>query len=167
MKVFSIKNLVRELRGRGRGIVLVGGTFDLIHPDHIEFLEKSKKLGKILVVCITKDREVRERKGPTRPIYDEKSRAKIVSALCVVDYVFVSKYSAYDKRTIELIKPDIVTFSLDGGRANHRQGYRKSIEKLSPGIKVKYVNTTGKFSTTKTIGMIVKKNHPTLETASL
>ena len=36
-------------------IVLVGGCFDVLHPAHVIFLEKAKKMGDFLVVILESD----------------------------------------------------------------------------------------------------------------
>ena len=157
MKIVSLRVLLKKLKNKKKGVVLVSGTFDLLHPGHIEFLEKSKKFGDILVVCLTSNKNVQKRKGLLRPIYAEKVRASIVSALKPVDYVIISRYSAYDKKILDLIRPNIVVFSLEGGRCMYRKNYKEKIEKYSPHLKVRYVNTTSVFSTTKTINKIINR----------
>ena len=70
-------------------IVLTGGGFDLIHCGHLDFLEASKRLGDVLVVALANDKELRIRKGTSRPIIAESLRARLVDALKPVDYTLV------------------------------------------------------------------------------
>ena len=42
--------------------VLVFGTFDIIHPGHVFFLNQAKKLGDFLCVVVSRDETVNELK---------------------------------------------------------------------------------------------------------
>lgn len=93
-------------------IVLVGGVFDLLHPGHIKFLERSKSLGDILVVAVSSDKRVRERKGLNRPIQRQADRLRVVDAIKYVDYTLIApsaivrgKYPTV--RVVEALRPDI------------------------------------------------------------
>lgn len=154
-KITTPKQLIKEMRGKKGEVVLVGGTFDILHLGHIEFLEKSKKLGETLIVGITSDKNVRDRKSNNRPIFTQYERAKVVSALRAVDYIFISDASAYDDKIIRLLKPDIVVFSFEGGGKLYRKKYKTKIEKRFSATKVKFVDTKN-FSTTKIIEHLSK-----------
>lgn len=149
-KITTLKYLVKEVCRKKKRTVLVGGTFDILHLDHIKFLEKSKKLGEILVVGITSDKNVRRRKGNHRPIFMQSERAKVISAIRAVDYVFISDTSAYDNKIIRVLRPDILVFSFEGGKGLYRKKYKARIEKSCPDTEVRFVDT-GTFSTTKII----------------
>jgi D-glycero-beta-D-manno-heptose 1-phosphate adenylyltransferase len=73
----------------GRRVVFTNGCFDLLHPGHIETLEKARSLGDALVVGVNSDRSVREMKGAGRPIMPERERAEILAALECVDGVVI------------------------------------------------------------------------------
>ncbi len=62
--------------------VLATGTFDLLHPGHLLYLERSKKLGDELVVIVARDVNVKHK---PKPIVPEDQRLKMVQALKVVD----------------------------------------------------------------------------------
>ena len=64
------------------------GVFDLLHIGHIYYLEEAKKNGEILIVSLTFDKFVN--KGPSRPVFDEHQRAKMLASLNFVDYVVIS-----------------------------------------------------------------------------
>ena len=90
--------------------VLATGVFDLIHPGHILFLEKAKKIGgknSKLIVVIARDSNVLKFKG-VKPIFNEKIRKRIVSSLKPVDF---KKFSI--EKIIKKIKPDIIVFGYD------------------------------------------------------
>lgn len=127
-------------------IVLVGGCFDILHPGHVIFLEKAKKLGDKLIVLLESDQKVKILKGPNRPIHTQIDRAKVLSALKCVDQVislpFMSEQAQYDK-LIAKIKPDIIA-STKGNLDNH---HKQRSAKLT-GAKFKQVcDVIKKYST--------------------
>ena len=65
--------------------VFVNGTFDLLHPGHIALLNHAKSLGDYVVVGIDTDDRVKEKKGSTRPIYNQEDRGLMLIALSAVD----------------------------------------------------------------------------------
>jgi cytidyltransferase-like protein len=87
-------------------IVAVSGYFNPLHVGHLEMIEKAKKLGDKLVVIVNNDFQVKL-KGRV-PFMSLKDRVKIISALRLVDKVFV----AIDRdktvcKSLMKIKPDI------------------------------------------------------------
>ena len=84
----AILRFAREKRN-GRRVVFTNGCFDLLHPGHIETLEKARNLGDALVVGVNSDRSVREMKGAGRPIVPERERAEVLAALECVDAVLI------------------------------------------------------------------------------
>jgi cytidyltransferase-like protein len=95
---------VAELRRRGKRIVHCHGTFDLIHPGHLFHFEESKSKGDILVVTVTAGQYVK--KGPGRPFFNDRLRAKFLAGLSCVDLVAVVPFPAA-KEAIEAVRPDI------------------------------------------------------------
>ena len=88
-KLNELKKILDRLKKEGKKIVFTNGCFDLIHPGHIKVLKEAKRKGDILVVGLNSDKSVRKIKGPQRPILDEKTRARVVSALEDVDFVVI------------------------------------------------------------------------------
>lgn len=76
------------LAGR-EDVVFTNGCFDILHPGHVDYLQRARALGACLVVGLNSDASVRRLKGPTRPVNDESSRALVLSALACVDFVVV------------------------------------------------------------------------------
>ena len=68
-------------------IVLVNGCFDLLHPGHLMKLQAAAELGRLLVVSIDPDEDVRRLKGPGRPLMKWADRALMVASLPDVDAV--------------------------------------------------------------------------------
>ena len=91
-------------RAAGKDVVLAHGVFDILHIGHKRHLETGKLNGDILIVTLTADDYVN--KGPGRPIFPEKLRAEMLSALDVVDYVGISP-SPGGELVIEKIRPSV------------------------------------------------------------
>lgn len=97
---------LEKLKSEGKRIVATGGCFDLIHAGHVEYLEKAKELGDVLVVFLNSDESVKKVKGSNRPIVDEENRAIVVAGLEAVDYVCI--FSELNPcNVIAAVKPDI------------------------------------------------------------
>lgn len=69
--------------------VLVTGVFDLLHQEHLNFLQKAKLLGDQLVVGIESDRRVKQMKGQARPILSQGRRRSNLEALRIADQVVI------------------------------------------------------------------------------
>lgn len=65
---------------------MVFGTFDLLHPGHLNFLVQARKLGEKLIVSVARDINVFRVKGQ-HPYHSERQRAKNLGLLPVVDKV--------------------------------------------------------------------------------
>ena len=81
-KICSIDELesrLQAIRAAGRKIVLCHGVFDVMHPGHILHFKEARTFGDFLVVTVTPDRFVR--KGPGRPVFNERLRMETLAAL--------------------------------------------------------------------------------------
>jgi len=58
--------------------VVATGTFDLLHPGHILYLECSKALGDELVVIVARDVNVRHK---PKPVVPQDQRLRMVQSL--------------------------------------------------------------------------------------
>jgi rfaE bifunctional protein nucleotidyltransferase chain/domain len=99
-----INEVLRALKKQGKRIVHSHGVFDLIHAGHIRHLESARQMGDILVVSITADAYVN--KGPGRPVFDERTRAEVLAALQMVDFVTIN-HNVMAISAIEAIAPDL------------------------------------------------------------
>jgi cytidyltransferase-like protein len=83
-------------------LIIASGYFNPVHIGHIEYLEKSKKIGDYLVVIINNDLQV-GLKG-SKVFQNELERQKIVDSLKPVDYTLISIDDDRSvKRSIEFI----------------------------------------------------------------
>lgn len=91
-------------------IVFMGGCFDIVHEGHAFGMSHCKSMADLLVVGVSRDERVRQRKGPSRPIRSEAGRLMLVDALKPVDYSFLMPMPEEDSPTLQVIKqlkPDI------------------------------------------------------------
>ncbi len=101
----------KESRDAGKILVFTNGCFDLVHPGHIDLLIKARLLGDSLMVGLNTDASVKRFKGESRPIVDEASRALVIAALEVVDWVVL-----FDEDTpVELITAVLPKILVKGG----------------------------------------------------
>jgi len=85
----------------GKKIVFTNGCFDILHPGHVDYLNKARDLGDLLVLGLNTDNSVKLlNKAPNRPINNELDRAHVLAALSCVDLIVL-----FDLETpLELIK---------------------------------------------------------------
>lgn len=91
-KILSLQQaraVADEWRGKGKRLVSVNGSFDLLHAGHLDQLEEAKRRGDVLFVGINSDEAIRAQKGPGRPLLPAAARAAMLAALSCVDYVVV------------------------------------------------------------------------------
>jgi D-glycero-beta-D-manno-heptose 1-phosphate adenylyltransferase len=92
--------------GAGDGLVVVTGVFDLLHVGHLRFLQAARVLGSRLVVGVESDERVRRWKGSDRPIQTQEDRCELLSALRVVDDVFLIEGERVEPDYyVELLRP--------------------------------------------------------------
>ncbi|MBC5994208.1 D-glycero-beta-D-manno-heptose 1-phosphate adenylyltransferase [Pontibacter cellulosilyticus] len=109
-KIYTLPQLQEKLqvwRAQGQKIVFTNGCFDLLHLGHVDYLEKARQLGDKLVLGLNTDASISRIKGPSRPLQDEMSRARVMASLLFVDAVVLFD----DNTPLELIKavqPDIL-----------------------------------------------------------
>ena len=89
----SLRALAATLRARGKRLVTVNGSFDVLHGGHLYILNEARQQGDVLIVGLNSDASVRGYKGPSRPIVPERQRAEMLLALRMVDYVHIFEES--------------------------------------------------------------------------
>lgn len=103
---------IKNDKESGKKIVFTNGVFDLLHRGHVEYLQKARALGDMLVVGLNSDTSVHSIKGPKRPLVGQDDRAAVLSALECVDRVVL-----FDEETpaglIERLMPDILVKGAD------------------------------------------------------
>jgi D-glycero-beta-D-manno-heptose 1-phosphate adenylyltransferase len=93
-------------------VVFTNGCYDILHPGHIRLLERARSLGDILVLALNTDSSVQRLKGPSRPFFDEHTRAELARHLEAVDAV-----TLFDEDTprelIAQLLPDVLVKGAD------------------------------------------------------
>jgi FAD synthetase len=89
--------------------VVATGTFDILHPGHLYYLEESKKLGDELWVIVARDANVRHK---PRPIIPEAHRLQMVAALKPVTHAILGDKTDMF-RPIQEIQPSIITIGFN------------------------------------------------------
>lgn len=109
-KILALPQLQEQLdewRAQGQKIVFTNGCFDLLHLGHVDYLEKARQLGDKLVLGLNTDASISRIKGPSRPLQDEMSRARVMASLLYIDAVVL-----FDEDTplelIKMVQPDIL-----------------------------------------------------------
>ena len=74
---------------------------------HVEYLFKASKLGEKLIVGLNSDFSIKQIKGTTRPIQNEKSRASVLASLQFVDAVVLFNEET-PLKLIEVIRPQVL-----------------------------------------------------------
>ncbi len=108
----QIKELCKDLRSRGKKIIFTNGCFDILHLGHVQYLEKAKAEGDVLIVGLNSDESVRRLKGEGRPVNGEYDRAYLLAALEVVDHVVLfEEDTPYE--LIKAVQPDVLVKGAD------------------------------------------------------
>ena len=137
-----------DLRRQGKKLVATNGCFDLIHRGHVQYLQEARALGDALLVGLTSDANVRQLKGPARPVNSEADRATVIAALESVDAVYV--FPELDARHfLETVCPDIYAKGGDYTLDTINQDERRLLEKL--GVKIAILSGVPGKSTTATL----------------
>ena len=142
-------------RHRKQKIILVGGTFDILHVGHVELLSNAKKHGDILVAAVSSNKQVRRRKGSSRPVIGQADRSKMVDSIKLVDYTLVAPTAIKDglyptTRIVKELRPDIF-FTHD----YNWKRYHESIEQFNKEIIFDMAHK--RHSTSRIIQLIVKR----------
>ncbi len=102
----------KKLKEENKKVVFTNGCFDIIHIGHIDYLNKAKAFGDVLIVGLNSDSSVKKIKGEKRPIIPENERANILLNLKAVDYViFFNEENPY--KLIKIIIPDVLVKGAD------------------------------------------------------
>ena len=132
-------------------IVYTGGTFDLIHSGHINFLRACKKIagqdGEV-VVSLNTDAFIEAYKGKP-PVMTFSERKAVLLGCRYVDQVVANIGGTDSKPAIELIHPDFVVIGSDWAVKDYyaqMQFTQKWLDDLE--IQLCYVPYTEGISTT-------------------
>lgn len=100
-------DLLSHSKKRGEKIVMTNGCFDILHPGHIDYLRKAKKLGDRLIVAVNSDDSVKNLKGEQRPFNSVQTRMSMLDALESTDWI-IEFGEDTPLNLIERILPDVL-----------------------------------------------------------
>ena len=83
--ISELISTLEKVKNKKQKIVFTNGCFDILHKGHVIYLEEAKNLGDFLIVALNSDLSVKNLKGESRPIVDEKGRMAVLAALECVD----------------------------------------------------------------------------------
>ena len=131
--------------------VFVNGTFDLLHRGHLELLNYAKSLGDKVYVAIDTDRRVSEKKGPSRPIYNQEERKFFLENLKSVYKVHFFDSDLELETLINFIQPDVMVVGSDW------KG--KSVIGSMYAAELIFFDRISDYATTKTVQSIIDRGN--------
>ena len=110
-------------------IVWCNGTFDILHPGHIELFKVARSLGDKVIVATDTDEKIKKDKGFDRPINDLCYRVAMLEAIKYIDVVHTFGSREELEGLIQMYNPDILLLGDDwqGGDVvgiEHAKGVR-------------------------------------------
>ena len=93
--------------------IFVNGTFDILHPGHIQLLQYARSLGVSLFVAIDTDNRVQHLKGKDRPFFNQVDRKFMLESLSCVNKVVVFDTDEQLEHIISTYEPDIMVKGSD------------------------------------------------------
>lgn len=141
-KIIGLEELIQrvaELKAEGRTVVQSHGIFDLIHPGIVHHLSEAKGAGDVLIVTVVRDEDVR--RGPGRPVFPDKLRARNVASLEMVDLVCIVAEDA-PFECVKLINPSLFAKGQD-----HKQRDKQVHDKIFETERHLYFGRTQIFET--------------------
>lgn len=127
--------------------VYTGGTFDLFHSGHVNFLKRCSEIGAVTVALNT-DSFIEFYKG-SPPIMSFEDRKQVLLSCKYVDEVVENIGGKDSKDSILLCSPDIIVIGSDWARKDYyaQMGFTQDwLDKL--GIGLCYIPYTPHISTT-------------------
>ncbi len=108
----QLKIITNELNKVNKKVILSSGCFDILHTGHLNTLREAKKLGDVLIVCLSSDEQIKLLKGNDRPINSYQDRIDLFKTISYVDYIVLYNEENIDKEeTLDKImlitKPEI------------------------------------------------------------
>jgi len=131
-----------------RFTVYTGGTFDLFHAGHVNFLSKCARLGEV-VVSLNTDEFIESYKGKP-PVCSYEERKTVLEACIWVNQVIPNEGGADSKPSIESVKPDYIAIGTDWARRDYYLQMQFTQDWLDErDISLIYIPYTHTISTTK------------------
>jgi len=94
-----------------KGKVLVAGTFDFLHPGHIDFFCQARRRGNCLIVVVSRDSNALMIKGK-KPYFSQKERLALVASIGIVDKAVLGDNKDFFA-AVRKEKPDAIVLGYD------------------------------------------------------
>ena len=131
--------------------VYTGGTFDLLHSGHVNFLRRCAEIGEVTVALKT-DKFIEAYKGKA-PIMGCEERQAVLLGLRYVENVVANVGGTDSRISIDSVSPDIVAIGSDWARKNYYKQMMFDQDWLDErGISLLYIPYTKGISTTNIKG---------------
>ena len=127
-------------------IVWCNGTFDILHPGHIQLFKVARSLGNKVIVATDTDEKIRKDKGFDRPVNDLCYRVAMLEAIKYIDVVHTFGSREELEGLIEMYAPDILLLG-DDWRDGDVVGWEHAGE-------VRHLPRVGGYASSKTIERI-------------
>lgn len=85
----ELEQFLAQRQAKQQTLTLVTGVFDILHPEHLAFLQAAKKTADLLLLGLESDARVRQIKGPGRPINSEQQRLLNLKKEQLADLIFI------------------------------------------------------------------------------
>lgn len=107
-KIMTIEDYLSWRGEEGREkIVFTNGCFDILHPGHVDYLERARDLGDFLAVGVNSDASVARIKGQGRPVNKARDRVRVLAGLACVSFVLIfEEDTPYE--LIRLVRPHVL-----------------------------------------------------------
>lgn len=129
-------------------VIYTGGTFDLFHSGHANFLKQCSELGRV-VVSLNTDEFIATYKGKP-PIMDYAERKAVLESCRYVDEVVPNEGGSDSTIAITKVFPHIIAIGSDWAKRDYYKQMNFSQDWLDKrGISLLYIPYTSGISTTK------------------
>lgn len=127
--------------------VYTGGTFDLFHAGHVNFLQRCAELGSV-TVSLNTDEFIETYKG-RKPVISYEERKTVLEGCRWVDRVIPNLGGTNSRISIELVQPDLIVIGSDWARRDYYTQMEFSQDWLDErGIGLCYIPYTQGISST-------------------
>jgi len=139
--------------------VLAGGCFDPFHGGHLEYLERAKKYGNVLLANVVNRYRLEEKKNTEerpKPIQSQQERLKTIEGLEIVNHCFAFECDPKYDPTFELafiLNPDVIVQPPENWT---REIIMRVKEELGKGVKRISLKRSGKRSSSRLVERILE-----------
>lgn len=134
-------------------IVYTGGTFDVFHAGHVDFLKKCSEIGKVIVALNTDD--FVERYKGKKPVNTLGERIEVLKACRYVSGVIINENGEDSTLAIMKIKPNFIAIGSDWLKKDYCKQMRFTPEWLEENaISLVYLPRIRNLSSTQIKGRI-------------